>query len=262
MRNCREKQNETVQTQIVQQNENEFYTEYHSLFIDKIDAVEGVVALTMEDGKVQNITCALTPKHDEYTLYVTDFVSEGSENHQLIHKLNLAEDNDELTVRISSNGGAITEGIQFYNSFKKNFRNRTTTIIDSHAYSMGAVMFCFGNKRVAPEHISFMFHDWQGASWGNGGNVAIQSEHSNKWIDNFFDTVIVKNGYLTPKEFKAMKDGKEHWFTVQDLAERGIATHIEVDGVEVDAKDYLEYKKSKKDVHAFLAEKIEQVDGE
>ena len=242
--------------------DNVLETEFHSLFIDKVEAVVGQVELDLGNGVPQIMQCVVEPEHNKYTLYVTDFVSEGGENHRLVHKLNNAKDNDVLEVRISSNGGAITEGIQFYNSFKKKFKDKVTTIIDSHAYSMGAVMFCFGNKRVAPEHVSFMFHDWQGASWGNGGNITVQSEHSNKWIDRFFESVIIKNGFLTKSEFKSMKDGKEHWFTVDDLAIRGIATHIEVDGVELEVKDYLEFKKSKLSLNDFLSTITDKEEGQ
>jgi ATP-dependent protease ClpP protease subunit len=79
----------------------------------------------------------------------------NSEHHTLFKKII-----DETEIRIHSTGGYVSEGSQFYNLIKNKFNKRTTTILDSRGYSMGAIIFCMGDKRIVTPRSDIMFHDY------------------------------------------------------------------------------------------------------
>ena len=58
--------------------------------------------------------------------------------------------------------------------------------------------------------------------------------------------MVVKNNFLTKEEFSKMLIGQDFWMDARELCERGIATHVLVNGKEVKAKKYLKNKLKKK----------------
>jgi hypothetical protein len=56
---------------------------------------------------------------------------------------------------------------------------------------------------------------------------------------SLFQDLTTANEFLTALEFEQFKDGKEFWFTAKEMAERGIATHVKVNGVEISAETWL-----------------------
>lgn len=164
--------------------------------------------------------------------------------HEIFYTLWNATEHDELILRINSLGGIIKEGKSFYNVIKNKFKGRTTTILDNAGYSMGALTFCMGDKRIATEHADLMFHDYSGGSRGKGGEMTAKVEHTAKHLRKFFNQIVVKNGFLTKKEFKQMLIGKDFWMSTKEMCKRNIATHVLINGKEITSKKYL--KKIKK----------------
>jgi len=166
--------------------------------------------------------------------------------HETYNELWNAKDNDKLELRINSNGGMVNEGGQFYSIIRNKFNGRTTTVLDNKGYSMGALTFCMGDKRVVTERADLMFHDYSGGMFGKGGEMQSRNEHTQKFVRAFFKEVILDQGFLTKKEYNNMLIGQDYWFGVQELCERGIATHVLVNGKEVKAKKYLKRIKKNK----------------
>jgi len=209
---------------------------HHTLFKSKIDAKE---------IKTGENTFKRIPAHTNFRLFIDSFMEKERGLHEIFNELWNANDNDNLELRINSRGGLVNEGSQFYSIIKNKFNKRTTTILDSCGYSMGALTFCMGDKRVATLRSDLMFHDYSGAIGGKGGEIKSRFKHSSKHLRDFFKDVILKNNFLSQKEFEQMLIGKDFWMDTKELCKRGIATHVLIEGKEIKAKKYLKSLKKK-----------------
>ncbi|MEA3384492.1 MAG: ATP-dependent Clp protease proteolytic subunit [Campylobacterota bacterium] len=210
--------------------------QYHTLFKKKIAA---------KDIQVTSDTYKKQKEYVQYRIFVDSFMEKNGGLHEMYNELWDAPNDSKLELRINSRGGLVNEGSQFYSIIKNKFNNRTTTILDSCGYSMGALTFCMGDKRVVTPRSDLMFHDYSGGVGGKGGEIETRIKHSSKHLRKFFKDVILSKKFLSKKEFNEMLIGKDFWFNHIEMLKRGIATHILVDGVEVTAKKYLKSIKKK-----------------
>ena len=212
-------------------NEKVLNSEHHTMFIE--DVAENKEALKGKDE------FKITPAHKNYRLFIDDFMEFERGLHGIYNELWNASADDKIEFRINSNGGMVNEGAQFYSIIKNKFNGRTTTILDNKGYSMGALLFCLGDKRIVNEHADLMFHDYSTGMGGKAGEVQASNEHSQTHIRRFFKEAILDNGFLTKKEYKKMLIGQDFWMDAKQMCERGIATHVMVNGKELKAKKYL-----------------------
>ena len=203
---------------------------HHTLFKTKIDTKE---------IKISENTYKKEPAHVNFRLFIDSFMEKERGLHEIFNELWNAGQFDTLELRINSRGGLVNEGSQFYSIIKNKFHKRTTTILDSCGYSMGALTFCMGDKRIVTQRSDLMFHDYSGGISGKGGEIKSRFKHSTKHLRKFFQDVILKNGFLSKSEFDNMLIGKDFWMDTKELCKRGIATHVLIDGKEISAKKYL-----------------------
>lgn len=185
------------------------------------------------------------PEHIRYRLFIKSFSEKERGLHEIFNELWDAEGHDTLELRIHSNGGYVSEGFQFYNLIKNRFIGRTTTILDSKGYSMGATLFCMGDKRIVTPRSDLLFHDYSGGAVGKGGEIEAQVKHDAQHMREYKKEILLETKFMTKKEFKQMLMGKDFWMNHIEMCKRGIATHVLIGGKEVKAKKYL--KNIKKD---------------
>lgn len=218
-------------------------SEQHTLYIETIPEHKRVV------NKEKNLY-EITPKHRRFRVYIGRFRELRKGLHSVFNELKDANNLDKLEFVISSGGGMVLEGQQFYNLIQEKFFGRTTAYLDNHGYSMGALLFCMADKRVIYPYSDLMFHTYSHGSYGKGGDVKQHVKHTAKKLEKFFFDLIVEKGFLVEEEFKQMLIGQDYWMEAKELCKRGIATHVIIDGQELEAKEYLkkikEDKKSKK----------------
>ena len=214
-------------------------SEQHTLYIETIQEKKQVI------DKSKNIY-KITPKHKRYRVYIGSFRELRKGLHSVFNELKEAKEHDYLELIISSNGGFVQEGQQFYNLIQEHFYNRTVSYLDNHGYSMGALLFCMADKRVVYPYSDFMFHNYSGGAVGKGGELKSRIKHKSKALEQFFFDIIVKKGFLSENEFKQMLVGQDYWMDAKELCKRGIATHVIIDGEELEAKEYLKKVKREK----------------
>lgn len=73
---------------------------------------------------------------------------------------------DKLTVRLSSGGGEVFQGLALYN-FLKGLDTHITTQVDGLAASIASVIFMAGSERHMPENSWLMIHDPSGFAMGS-----------------------------------------------------------------------------------------------
>lgn len=221
-------------------------SEHHTLFIE--DIKESRSPVKGKPGQYK-----ITQAHKLYRVYISVFSESKKGLHVVFNELRNAERNDKLELRINSHGGLVAEGKQFYNVIAEKFPGNTTTYLDNYGYSMGALLFCMGRKRIAYPYSALMFHNYSHGSWGKGGNVKSHVKHTSRTLNTFFRDLTVETGFLSEKEFKQMLLGKDFWMDSKEMCERGIATHVIVEGERLTAKKYLKLLKKDKKQRGKLA---------
>jgi ATP-dependent protease ClpP protease subunit len=216
--------------------DNTINSKHHTMFVEDIQ--ETKIEYTKERGVYK-----VTPTHQKFTLYISDFMEFERGLHSIFNTLWNASEYDELELRINSGGGLLKEGQQFSNIIENKFKNRTTTILDSMGYSMGALNFLMGDKRIVMENSDLMFHNYSTFMMGKGNEIAAELKHNQRHFKKYFHKLIVLSGALSKKEFEQMWHGKDFWMDTKELCQRGIATHVLVGGQEVKAKKYLKLLK-------------------
>jgi len=206
----------------------------HTLFKKKIESSEKAG----KKGFYKKI-----PGYTQYRFFVNDFMEYERGLHEIYNELWDAGKNDRLELRINSNGGMVNEGAQFYSIIKNKFNGRCTTILDNKGYSMGALTFCMGDRRVVTERADLMAHDYSSGLGGKAGEIQAYNEHSQKFIRKFFKEILLDTGFLSKKEFDNMLIGQDYWMDVEELCERGMATHVLVNGKNIKAHNYLANKR-------------------
>lgn len=233
-------------------------TDYHSLYVmeealefDSIKLIIDGVDIPI-DADSPLINKNAFPKRKKYTLFINEFQHENNQLYPIIYSLRQSKPEDILEIRINSTGGYMSEGMTFFNIINERFPGRTVTVLDNQAYSMGGFLFGMGDERLAYEYSSLMFHDYSAGIVGKGDNMRTDLEHSNDVMHQFLSDLLVKNKFLTKKEFNEMVLGKDFWFGCEELAKRNIATHVSVNGYVLPSKDYLDYKKSGNTIDQFI----------
>lgn len=133
-------------------------------------------------------------------------------------------DTPELTVRINSYGGSVSEGLAIYNLLT-DFKGHLRTVVDGFACSAASVIFMAGKERIVPESGLLMIHNaW---SWAEGDSNAMKkaAEDLEKQTQPSVNIYVSKTG-LTEEKVKEMMD-HETWITSKEAFELGFATNLE-----------------------------------
>lgn len=133
-------------------------------------------------------------------------------------------DTPELTVRINSYGGSVSEGLAIYNLLT-DFKGHLRTVVDGFACSAASVIFMAGKERIVPESGLLMIHNaW---SWAEGDSNVMKkaAEDLEKQTQPSVNIYVSKTG-LTEEKVKEMMD-HETWITSKEAFELGFATSLE-----------------------------------
>ena len=217
----------------------ELSSEQHTLYSEVIPEQKKVVN---KEKRLYEIT----PKYTRYRVYIGRFFELKKGLHSVFNELKSAKSHDVLEFMIDSGGGFVNEGMQFYNIIQEKFYGRTVAYLDNKGYSMGAMLFSMADKRVVYPYSDFMYHNYSGGAIGKGGEVKARINHTSEKLEAFFYDIIVKNGFLSEKEYQQMLVGQDYWMGTKEMCKRGIATHVIVQGQEITAKEYLKTLKKKK----------------
>ncbi|MDD4734010.1 MAG: Clp protease ClpP [Bacilli bacterium] len=133
-------------------------------------------------------------------------------------------DTPNLTVRINSMGGSVSEGLAIYNLLN-DFKGQVTTIVDGFACSAASVIFMAGDKRIVPESGLLMIHNAWGYAEGDSNAMKKRAEDLEKITQPSVNIYCSKTGLEESKVKEMMND--ETWITSQEALELGFATTIE-----------------------------------
>jgi len=130
-------------------------------------------------------------------------------------------DTKNLTVRINSYGGDVSEGLAIY-SLLSEFKGHLKTIVDGFACSAASVIFMAGEERVVPENGLLMIHNAWTEARGDSNVMEKVAEDLRKITQPSLNIYTMKTK-LTEEEIKEKMD-REEWITSQEAYEWGFST--------------------------------------
>jgi len=143
-------------------------------------------------------------------------------------------DTSNLTVRINSMGGSVSEALAIY-SLLSDFKGNLTTVVDGFACSAASVIFMAGQKRIVPKSGLLMIHNAWSTAEGDSRALRKKADDLEKINQPSVDIYVSKTG-LKENVVKNLMD-KETWITAAEAVELGFATNVENDD---EAKQSLE----------------------
>ena len=130
-------------------------------------------------------------------------------------------DTPNLTVRINSYGGEVSEGLAIY-SLLSEFKGYLKTIVDGFACSAASIIFMAGQERVVPENGLLMIHNAWTEARGDSNKMKKVAEDLEK-ITKPSLNIYTNKTKLSEEEIKEKMD-KEEWITSQEAYEWGFST--------------------------------------
>lgn len=130
-------------------------------------------------------------------------------------------DTPNLTVRINSYGGSVSEGLAIY-SLLSDFKGHLKTIVDGFACSAASVIFMAGQERVVPENGLLMIHNAWAEARGDSNTMKKVAEDLEKITQPSLN-IYVNKTKLSEEEIKEKMD-REEWITSQEAFEWGFST--------------------------------------
>lgn len=132
-------------------------------------------------------------------------------------------DTPNLTVRINSYGGSVSEGLAIY-SLLSDFKGHLKTIVDGFACSAASVIFMAGKERIVPENGLLMIHNAWSYAEGDSNVMRKMAEDLEKITQPSVNIYVAKTG-LSEEKVKEMMD-REEWITSQEAFELGFSTSL------------------------------------
>jgi ATP-dependent Clp protease protease subunit len=138
-----------------------------------------------------------------------------------IRILNQLSPGKPITIKISSWGGSVFDGLRLYNSMMSS-TSPVYTVCDGMAVSMAAVIMAAGDYRVAHEGCSFMVH--QITAGAPGGNTIEQIVWAETILDveNMLLGILSKHSGLSPKDVRTLGE-YETFYDADEIVRLGFA---------------------------------------
>lgn len=133
-----------------------------------------------------------------------------------------ALDVDNITLRINSYGGSVSDGIAIYNAIKRHPAH-VTTCIDGIAASIASLIAMAGDTVEMAENATLMIHaPWTYAD-GNSTDLRRTADMLDVWAQAMATSYANKTGKPVDEMLALLTDGADHWYTAeQALAEKFI----------------------------------------
>ena len=130
-----------------------------------------------------------------------------------------------ITVRINSYGGSVSDGIAIYNAIKRHPANITTSV-DAMAASIASLIAMAGNTVEIAENSTLMVHAPWGGVKGNAANLREYADMLEVSAAAMATSYAAKTGKPLAEMLALLQDGKDHWYTAAQAVEAGFADTV------------------------------------
>lgn len=138
-------------------------------------------------------------------------------------------DADEITLRINSFGGSVTDGLAIYNALKRH--PATVNVqVDGVAISCASYIAMAGDTITMAKNAQMMIHAPWGISMGNAAELRDQADLLDRYAKAMAGAYADKTGHSYEDDLALLTDGKDHWYSADEALAAGFC---DVVGAEV-----------------------------
>ena len=131
-----------------------------------------------------------------------------------------ALDVDNITLRINSYGGSVSDGIAIYNAIKRHPAT-VTTVIDGIAASIASLIAMAGDTVEMADNAMLMIHAPWTYAGGNSAALRETADLLDVWAQAMSTSYASKTGRPAEEMLALLTDGVDHWYTAeQALSEK------------------------------------------
>jgi ATP-dependent protease ClpP protease subunit len=127
---------------------------------------------------------------------------------------------DDITVRINSYGGSVTDGLAIHNAIKRH-KAKVTVEIDGAAFSIASLIAMAGDDVRMADNALMMIHAPWGFAMGNAAEMRDTADTLDKYASAMSSAYIAKSGQPAEAILALLQDGKDHWFTAAEALAEG-----------------------------------------
>lgn len=138
---------------------------------------------------------------------------------------------DEITLRINSYGGSVTDGLAIYNALKRH-PAPVNVFVDGVAISCASYIAMAGDTVTMAKNAQMMIHAPWSMALGNAADLREQADILDRYSKSMAGAYSDKSGKTYEDALSILLDGKDHWFSADEAVTEGFA---DVVGEEVDA---------------------------
>lgn len=136
-----------------------------------------------------------------------------------------AIDADDITVRINSYGGSVTDGLAIHNAIKRHPAHITVEI-DGAAFSIASLIAMAGDEVRMAENAMMMIHAPWGFAWGNSTELRDAADTLDKYAAAMSSAYMAQSGKSRDDIMALLLDGKDHWFTAAEALAEGFVDAV------------------------------------
>ncbi|PRD64806.1 ClpP-like prohead protease/major capsid protein fusion protein [Malikia granosa] len=138
---------------------------------------------------------------------------------------------DEITLRINSYGGSVTDGLAIYNALKRH-PAPVHVQVDGVAISCASYLAMAGDTVTMARNAQMMIHAPWSFAGGNSADLREMADILDRYAKSMASAYADKSGKTYEQALAILTDGKDHWFSADEAVAEGFADAI---GAEVDA---------------------------
>jgi len=136
-----------------------------------------------------------------------------------------ALDADNITIRINSIGGSVTDGIAIYNAIKRHSAS-VTVAIDGLAASIASLIAMAGDTVEMADNAQIMIHaPWMYAG-GNSAELRKYADMLDGWAESMATSYAAKSGQTKDEVLQLLTDGEDHWYGAEAAKAAGFIDEI------------------------------------
>jgi ATP-dependent protease ClpP protease subunit len=131
----------------------------------------------------------------------------------------------KITVRMSSYGGSVTDGVAIHNAIKRHPAEIAVSI-EGAAYSIASLIAMAGDTVEMAENALFMLHaPWAGIL-GNSVEMREMADVLDRYAEAMASSYVAKSGQSHDEIMTLLTDGKDHWYTAKEALAAGFVDSV------------------------------------
>ncbi len=171
----------------------------------------------IKSAEVQKNRLTSSPIASSHTFYLYDNIGGPSDYIDLVKALRSASEHDTFTIYINCYGGRVDSTIQILSAMK-DCRAPITCKAEGVVMSAATFIFLAGDKHEVSDYCEFMFHNYSGGTFGKAHEMKAAVLGSDKVFSQMMKESY--HDFLTEKEVDQLIDGKDFYFTSDEIRER------------------------------------------